>query len=168
MCITIGPVLASLYLSFTDYNLLQPPEFSGFENYTRMFDDPQFWASLKVTLIYVVYSVPLQLALALGLALLLDRGLRGLAFYRSVLYLPSLLGGSVAIAILWRRVFGLEGLVNALLGNFGVTGAGVDRRPLDGTEQHRGAARLDLRVTHGDLPGRAAADPADVPRGSGG
>ncbi|MEE1942917.1 sugar ABC transporter permease [Streptomyces sp. TRM 70361] len=127
--ITIGPVLASLYLSFTDYNLLQPPEFAGLGNYTRMWEDSRFWASLKVTLLYVVFSVPLQLALALGLALLLDRGLRGLSFYRSVLYLPSLLGGSVAVAILWRQVFGSEGLVNQFLGLFGVEGPGWISNP---------------------------------------
>lgn len=129
LLITIGPVLASLYLSFTDYNLLQSPHWSGLANYTRMFDDPQFWASLKVTLSYVVVSVPLQLALALALALLLDRGLRGLSFYRSVLYLPSLLGGSVAVAILWRQVFGTEGLVNRFLELFDVHGQGWISHP---------------------------------------
>ncbi len=92
VCITIGPMLASLYLSFTDYNLLQPPKLTGLENYTRMFGDHGFCTSLKVTLHYVFVSVPLQLVLALALAVLLDRGMRGLAFYRSVLYLPSLLG----------------------------------------------------------------------------
>ena len=91
--ITIGPMIASLYLSFTDYNLLAPPKWIGLENYTRMFEDPRLLNSLRVTFTYVFVSVPLQLAVALALALLLDRGLRGLAFYRSVFYLPSLLGG---------------------------------------------------------------------------
>ncbi len=122
--ITIIPMVASLVLSFTNYNLLQPPQFVGWTNYERLWDDPNWVDSVWVTVRYVVFSVPLQLGAALGLALLLDRGLRGLAFYRSVLYLPSLLGASVAIAILWRQVFGSDGLVNAFLGLFGTEGRG--------------------------------------------
>ncbi len=123
--ITVVPIVASLYLSFTDYSMLQPPKWIGLDNYTKMFaGDPRFLTSLKVTTIYVVVSVPLQLAFALALALALDAGLRGLAFYRSIYYLPSLLGGSVAIAILWRKIFGSDGLVNAALGLFGIEGTG--------------------------------------------
>ncbi|MCK2221870.1 sugar ABC transporter permease [Actinomadura sp. ATCC 31491] len=125
LVITIGPIFASLYLSFTDYSLLESAKWVGFDNYVTMFtEDPRFIASLKVTTIYVVVSVPLQLAFALALALVLDRGLRGLSFYRSIFYLPSLLGGSVAIAILWRKVFGADGLVNAVLAIFGIQGPG--------------------------------------------
>jgi multiple sugar transport system permease protein len=122
--ITIIPMIASLVLSFTDYNLLQSPSFVGLENYTRVLDDPNWSDSVRVTVIYVVASVPLQLAAALALAILLDRGLRGLAFYRSMFYLPSLLGASVAIAILWRQIFGTNGLVNAVLGLVGIQGHG--------------------------------------------
>ncbi|MGW0804834.1 carbohydrate ABC transporter permease [Nonomuraea sp. NPDC002799] len=125
LVITIGPILASLYLSFTDYSLLEEAKWVGFDNYVKMFtEDSRFISSLQVTTIYVVVSVPLQLAFALALALVLDRGLRGLSFYRSIFYLPSLLGGSVAIAILWRKVFGADGLVNALLAVFGIQGPG--------------------------------------------
>ncbi len=104
--ITIGPMLASLYLSFTDYSLIQAPEWIGLENYVRMLEDSRLHNSLKVTFIYVFVSVPLQLIVALGIALLLNEGMRGLPFYRSVFYLPSMLGGSVAIAVLWRQMFG--------------------------------------------------------------
>jgi len=126
---SLGPIVASLYLSFTNYNLLRsplehPPKFIGAGNYLRMFTDPAFWNSFRVTVEFTVISVPLLLALALLLALVLDRGMRGLGFYRSVFYLPSLLGGSVAVAILWRQVFGKNGLVNALLGVFGIDGPG--------------------------------------------
>ncbi|MEV4172329.1 sugar ABC transporter permease [Nonomuraea sp. NPDC049709] len=125
LIITIGPIFASLYLSFTDYSLLEEAKWVGFDNYVKMFtEDPRFLASLKVTTVYVIVSVPLQLAFALALALVLDRGLRGLPIYRSIFYLPSLLGGSVAIAILWRKVFGAEGLVNAVLAVFGIQGPG--------------------------------------------
>jgi multiple sugar transport system permease protein len=113
--ITIGPMAASAYLSFTRYGLIDTPKWIGLGNYRQMWSDPRFWSSLKVTTIYVVVSVPLQLAFALALAMVLDRGLRGLSLYRSIYYLPSLLGGSVAIAILWRQMFGTEGLVNRVL-----------------------------------------------------
>lgn len=120
--ITLGPVLVSLYLAFTDYNLLETPNFTGLENIQRMLTDERLGSALAVTFTYVLVSVPLQLTAALLLALALDRGLRGLAFYRSVLYLPSLLGGSVAIAVLWRLVFGGDGLFNSFLALFGIDG----------------------------------------------
>lgn len=116
-------MLASLYLAFTRYNLLTPPQWIGTGNFTRMLSDPHFLNSAKVTATYVFVSVPLQLALALFLAVVLDKGLRGLPIYRSAYYLPSLLGGSVAVAVLWRQVFGHDGLVNAVLAVFGVQGS---------------------------------------------
>jgi multiple sugar transport system permease protein len=122
--VTLGPMAASFLLSFTDYNLLQPPEFIGLGNFERMLTDERLHRSLGVTFTYVLVSVPLQLALALALAIFLDRGIRGLSFYRSVFYLPSLLGASVAIAVLWRTVFGTDGLFNEGLGLFGVEGRG--------------------------------------------
>ncbi|HET9127651.1 MAG TPA: sugar ABC transporter permease [Propionibacteriaceae bacterium] len=118
--ITIGPMVASLYLSFTDYNLLSAPHWIGLQNYVAMFHDSRLINSLKVTFIYVLVSTPLQLALALAIAMLLNQGMRGLAFYRSVFYLPSLMGASVAIAVLWRQLFGTTGLVNQLLLKVGV------------------------------------------------
>ncbi|WP_369045266.1 carbohydrate ABC transporter permease [Sinomonas sp. P10A9] len=124
IAITVGPMLVSLYLSFTDYNLIQDPNWIGLDNFTRMFGDERFWNSLGVTLTYVIVGVPLQLGLALIVALALDKGLKGLAFYRSVFYLPSLLGSSVAVAILWKQMFGTSGLVNQLLAVFGIHGPG--------------------------------------------
>jgi pectin-derived oligosaccharide transport system permease protein len=118
--ITIGPMLASLYLSFTNYNLIQAPEWTGLENYVRMLGDERLHNSLKVTFIYVFVSTPLQLILALALALLLNEGMKGLPFYRSVFYLPSMLGSAVAISVLWRQMFGTDGLVNQVLRLFGV------------------------------------------------
>jgi multiple sugar transport system permease protein len=124
LLITAGPIAASLVLGFTDYNLIQAPEFNGLENFERMLSDVRLHKALAVTFTYVLVSVPLQLACALGLALLLDRGLRGLSFYRSAFYLPSLLGSSVAIAVLWRQIFGAEGMVNQVLNLVGVQGRG--------------------------------------------
>ncbi|MFD2795004.1 carbohydrate ABC transporter permease [Promicromonospora vindobonensis] len=121
--ITAGPMGVSLYFSLTDYNLLQVPQFVGMENYTAMLGDERLLNSLRVTFVYVFVSVPIQLAAALGIAVVLNRGMRGLAFYRSVYYLPSLLGGSVAIAVLWRRLFGSDGLVNQALALVGIDSA---------------------------------------------
>src|SRR5215210_3071396 len=101
--ITIGPMLASLYLSFTNYSLIQAPKWVGLANYARMFTDERLHNSLKVTFNFGLVSPPVQLGLALGIAILLNEGMKGLAFYRSVFYLPSMLGGSVAIAVLWRQ-----------------------------------------------------------------
>ncbi len=120
LVITIGPMVASLYLSFTDYNLLSAPHWIGLQNYVAMYHDSRLINSLKVTFTYVFVSVPLQLALALIIAMVLNRGMRALPFYRSVFYLPSLMGASVAIAVLWREIFGTTGLVNQLLLKIGV------------------------------------------------
>ena len=117
--ITIGPLIASLYLSFTEYSLIEAPIWTGLDNYVRMIDDARLHNALQVTFTYVVVSVPLQLGVALAIAILLDKGMRGLAFYRSVFYLPSMLGASVAIALLWRQIFGTDGLVNQVLRLFG-------------------------------------------------
>lgn len=121
--LTAIPMFASLYLSFTDFDLLTKPNWVGLSNYAQMFTkDDRYFQSLHVTVTYVVFSVPLAVAFALLVALLLNQGLAGIGLYRSVYYLPSLLGGSVAIAILWRQVFGADGLVNQALSLVGVHG----------------------------------------------
>lgn len=121
--LTVGPIVTSLYLSFTNFNLLNPPDWVGLSNYTRIFTaDPKFAASMRVTFFFVVFSVPLKLAFALGVALLLNRGMKGLPLYRAVFYLPSLLGASVAIAVLWRQLFQGNGVVNQVLAVFGIQG----------------------------------------------
>ncbi len=121
--LTLGPIIYSFYLSFTNFDLLTAPEWTGLDNYIRMFTaDPKFLTSMRVTLFFVVFSVPLKLAFALGVALLLNRGMRGLPVYRAVFYLPSLLGASVAIAILWRQIFARDGLVNQLLALVNIDG----------------------------------------------
>jgi multiple sugar transport system permease protein len=124
LCFTLGPVLVSLYLSFTKFDLLRPPEWIGADNYVRMFvSDYRFFQALKVTFTYLLFEVPLKLAFALLIAAVLDKAVRGGGFYRALLYLPSLLGGSVAIAVLWRQLFDGNGAVNQILLNlFGVQG----------------------------------------------
>lgn len=121
--LTILPILSSLYLSFTDFDMLTSPHWVGTDNYIRMFThDPKFAQSMRVTLLFVAFSVPLKLAFALGVALLLNRGMKGLPLYRAVFYLPSLLGASVAIAVLWRTLFAGDGLINKGLALIGIQG----------------------------------------------
>jgi multiple sugar transport system permease protein len=115
-----GPMIASLYLSFTNYSLIQAPEWVGLDNYIRMLQDPRLHKALGVTFTYVFVSVPLQLIAALAVAMVLNEGMKALPFYRSVFYLPSMLGSSVAIAVLWRQMFEVDGLVNQVLRKFGI------------------------------------------------
>ena len=129
MLFTIIPFGVSLWLAFTDYNLLQPPEWIGLDNFIRLFQDPKIATATQVTLVYTLLAVPISIAAALGLAVLLNRGVRGLNFYRSVFYLPSLIGASVAIVMLWRSIFGYNGIVNQFLGFFGIEGPGWTTDP---------------------------------------
>ncbi|MFJ6279236.1 carbohydrate ABC transporter permease [Arthrobacter subterraneus] len=116
-------MLYSLYLSFTSYDLLSPPVWAGLANYERMLAaDPRFIDSVQVTFLYVVVSVPAVLVTSLGVALVLNQGMKALSVYRAGFYLPSLIGGSVAIALLWRQVFGQEGIFNQVLAVFGIQG----------------------------------------------
>jgi multiple sugar transport system permease protein len=116
LCFSLGPVLVSLYLSFTKFDLLSPPVWIGTENFKHMFtDDPRFYQALKVTFTYMTFEVPLKLAFALLVAMVLDKAVRGGAVYRALFYIPSLLGGSVAIAVLWRQLFEGNGIVNQIL-----------------------------------------------------
>jgi len=114
------PIISSLYLSFTNFDLLTTGSWVGAQNYVHMFtQNPRYIKALSVTFRYVLLGVPLQLLMALTLAMILNRGLPGLAIFRAAFYLPSLMGGSVAIAILWRRIFGSDGVVNQLLAFLG-------------------------------------------------
>jgi len=121
--LTAGPMLGSLYLSLTKFDLLSSPVWIGLDNYKQIFtDDSTFSGSLWLTFTYVFLSVPLRLIFALLVAMALNKGIRALGIYRTVYYIPSLLGGSVAIAIVWRQIFDGEGAVNKLLGLFGISG----------------------------------------------
>ncbi|MFJ4839888.1 carbohydrate ABC transporter permease [Streptomyces sp. NPDC088746] len=119
--LTLVPMAVSLYLSFTDYNLFDAPRWVGLRNYTEMLtEDPRYWRSVGTTLLYVVVAVPLKLALALGVAMLLKNLGRGRAFYRSAFYAPSLLGASMSIALVWKALFNDGGSVDGVLGAIGI------------------------------------------------
>jgi multiple sugar transport system permease protein len=120
---TLIPMGYSLYLSLTKFNLLTAPQWTGADNYVRLFSDERYLQSIKVTLLYVVTSVPLKLVAALLVAVALNRGLTALGFYRATFYLPSLLGASVAVSVMWRQIFSRDGLLNQFLHVFGIQGA---------------------------------------------
>lgn len=122
LCLTAFPISYSFYLAFTKYDLLTVPKWIGIQNFLDMFHDETYLKSVTVTLKYVLISVPLSLSFALTVALLLNRGIKGLRIYRAIYYVPSLFGGSVAIGLLWRQIFGGEGLINSILHRFGIEG----------------------------------------------
>jgi multiple sugar transport system permease protein len=139
--LTLYPMAYSLWLGFTNYDFTKPDatQWIGIGNYIKMFGplfglsqfvtsageviraDPYYLKSLAVTFTYVFVSVPLKLIFALAVAMLMNQKLRGVSFYRAVYYIPTLLGGSVAIAVLWRKLFEKDGLVNGVLGAIGFT-----------------------------------------------
>ncbi len=119
--LTIIPMVYSLYLSFTRYNIFQPPAWIGFDNYVRLFtNDPQFIQSAQITLVYVLVGTPITLAAALIVAMLLNYRDKGAGFFRSAFYAPSLIGGSVSVAIVWRAMFATDGPVDNSLSFFGI------------------------------------------------
>ena len=116
----IVPMMISLYYSLCDYNILSAPVFVGFKNYIKMFSDEVFFKTIGVTFFYALISVPLRLAFALLVAMLLLNSSRLTAFYRAAYYLPSIIGGSVAVSILWKRMFAIDGVINKVLAVFGM------------------------------------------------
>lgn len=120
---TLGPMFYSLYISFTEWGMLRPPEWVGLENYTKAFTgDPDFYTSLRITVIYAIASIPLRLITALFLAILLNEATHGVGFFRTAFYMPAIVA-SVAAAVLWTWVLNPQfGPVNGFLRIFGITG----------------------------------------------
>lgn len=115
------PFVASFALSLTQYDLIDPPQWVGLENYRDLAtNDPLFNQSLGVTLSFVFLAVPLRVGFALLVAHVLNHKMRGINFFRAAFYIPSILGGSIAVAVLWRFIFAKHGLVNILLIQLGL------------------------------------------------
>ncbi len=114
------PMAISLYYAFCDYDILSPARFTGWKNIKRMLADETFYQTLKVTFKFALISVPLRLVFALVVALMLFRSTKVTGVYRALYYLPSIIGGSVAVAILWKRLFASNGLINGLLLSMGI------------------------------------------------
>jgi multiple sugar transport system permease protein len=123
LALKLGPMIASAYLSMTEYAMVAPPEFLGLANFEKIFaNDPAFWDALKVTLVYALFSVPAGLTLALLVALLLNQKVPGLRLWRTIYYLPAVVSG-VAVAMLWTWIFHSEfGLINLALRALGLQG----------------------------------------------
>nr|WP_242589873.1 sugar ABC transporter permease [Enterococcus sp. DIV0660C] len=117
----VYPFAMSLFYSFTDYSMLTEPKFIGFDNYIKMFtDDPIFWSSVKATIKFVFLTVPFKLIFALFVAYVMNAKLKGIGFFRTAYYIPSILGANVAIAVLWQFLFKNDGLVNMVLNSIGI------------------------------------------------
>ncbi|TLC99571.1 carbohydrate ABC transporter permease [Robinsoniella peoriensis] len=116
----IVPLGISLYYAFCDYGILTPAAFTGLNNFRSMMVDELFWKSLGITVFYSVVSVPLKLVFALLVAILFQKTTKATGLYRALYYLPSIIGGSVAVSILWKRMFATDGMVNQILHSFGV------------------------------------------------
>lgn len=115
------PMCISMFYSFTNFNLLNEPQFIGLDNYKRLFfEDKTFYQALKVTFTYVGLLVPLRLAFALFVAMLLNKKHKGLGFYRTFYYIPSIIGGSIAVSVVWKQIFGNKGVLMSLLAAFGI------------------------------------------------
>lgn len=118
---TVIPFFTSLYLAFTEYNVLSPARWIGLDNFKKMFfEDKLFWTSFFVTFKFAIIQVPIKLAVSLLVALVLARSTRFTSLYRAAFYIPSLMGGSVAIALLWKQLFAYNGVVNQILGILGL------------------------------------------------
>jgi multiple sugar transport system permease protein len=114
------PIVVSFGLSFTDYHILRGWHYTGLDNFNRMFyEDRRYWRSVDATVRYVAFAVPMRLAFALAVAMLLNTKRRGVALYRAAYYAPSVVGGSIAVAVMWREIFAREGLANFIMGQFG-------------------------------------------------
>lgn len=121
VCFSLIPILTSLGYSFTEYSLgSKEVSFVGTSNFQRLFQDEVFLKSLRITLKYVLISVPLKLAFALIVAFLLTKKSRMVTLYRSLYYVPSLIGGSVAVALVWKQLFARKGLLNSILAEMGL------------------------------------------------
>jgi len=116
LCFIIIPMGLSLYFSFCDYSIVKPEKWIGLANYTKLFTDPKLINSLKVTLKYTFFSVPLKLLFSLIIALLLLRNTKATPLYRATYYIPSIMGASVAVSVLWKQVFMTDGLFNQITG----------------------------------------------------
>jgi multiple sugar transport system permease protein len=117
--LSAGPILAALGISFTKWDLITPPQFVGLDNYLRLVGDDRFFKALRNTVFYTVVSVPVGLALALGLAVALNQQIRGIAWIRTAYFLP-LVTSATAIALVWLWIYSPTGLLNTFLGTFGI------------------------------------------------
>ena len=153
---TVIPFFTSLYLAFTQYNVLTPAKWIGLDNFKKMFfEDKLFWKSFWITFKFAIIQVPLKLTISLLVALALSRQTRLTASYRGAFYIPSLMGGSVAVALLWKQLWAYKGVINSLLKAVGLPGnIKVAFRSQYGPGGAYRPGPVAVRQLHADLPGR--------------
>lgn len=120
--LSLIPVIVSLYMAFTNYNLISAPQFIGFKNFERMLSDSRLVKSVKATLFYVLISVPLKVGFALLIAFLLNHKMKAANLFRSAYYLPTLVGGGIPVALMWKQMFANDGVINGILQKLGIDG----------------------------------------------
>ena len=152
------PFLASFFYSFTDLSIANDWSWVGLSNYIKSFTaDRDFWNSLKVTGIYVFIAVPCKLVFALFIAMVLNMKIRGIRFFQTLYYIPSILGGSVAVSVIWRFMFSHDGLVNTLTSYLGLPALAGQQSP--GASHRQPAGRMAVRFLDGSVPRGSQADP---------
>jgi ABC-type sugar transport system permease subunit len=122
ICFQLWPIIHSLLLSFTKYSILSEPVFIGIENYINMSKDKLFFKATTVTLKYVFIAVPAKLVFAFIIAMIMNIKLKGIGLFRTIYYIPSIFGSSIAVAILWKSLFVKDGIINQMLARLGTTG----------------------------------------------
>ncbi len=121
LVLQLYPFITSLVYSFAEYNIMSSPKFIGIQNYVQLLTrDREFWNSLRVTVVYTLFTVPGKLVVALLVAVLMNKNMRGVNAIRTIYYLPSLFGGSIAVSILWKLMFQNTGIINQIIGLVGI------------------------------------------------
>ena len=121
LVLQLYPFITSLIYSFAEYNIMSSPKFIGIQNYVQLLTkDREFWNSLRVTVVYTLFTVPGKLVVALLVAVLMNKNMRGVNAIRTIYYLPSLFGGSIAVSILWKLMFQNTGIINQIIGLVGI------------------------------------------------
>jgi ABC-type sugar transport system permease subunit len=155
LLLQLYPLIQSLYFSFTDFSILSSGSWVGMKNYIKLFtEDRYFLKSLGLTVKYAVMTVPLKLAFALFIAMILNMKLKGINLFRTIYYLPSIMGGSVAISILWKFMFMKEGIVNNFPRETGNSGGELAGNAEDGSDHDQPLNYLAVRFVHGPFPCR--------------
>lgn len=122
--LTLVPMVASLFISFTEWDILSPPKWNGAQNFQTIFSDPIFYKSIRVTIVYTIFSVPINLIVSVFVAMLLNNNLKGMNMFRTIFYLPAIISG-VVVAIVWLWMYNPDyGIINSFLRTLGIEGPG--------------------------------------------
>ena len=136
----IYPIIAVVYYSFTDYNIVRPPEWVGLENFENLLADDTFWLALTHSIVYLLVT-PILIVLSIALAIVVNRQLRGIHIYRALYFVPAV-SGSIAIGLSWRWLFERNGFINSMLESLGLISELITSHHEERTGGDARAARL--------------------------